>query len=61
MSDERDSNNGELTLSKNRSLAVKQSDLVTRGLQLAHQIKRPQLRVFLANNDDLINETGVST
>ena len=56
MSKERHPSQTELVVSNQQGLEKRRSGLVKRGLQLAHQIKRPQLRVFLANHDDDINE-----
>ncbi|MBU2623647.1 MAG: hypothetical protein KKD92_15155 [Proteobacteria bacterium] len=55
MSDRSYPNAGELILSRNRSLAIKRSDLVKRGLALVDELKRRQVNVLIGNHnyDDL--------
>jgi hypothetical protein len=45
MTDKHDPNKSELTLSRNRSLAIKRSDLVKRGLELIDEVEKRQVGV----------------
>ena len=56
MSDEHNPNKGELVLSRDRSLATRRSGLVKRGLQLIPELKRPQLRVLVCDDQDTFVE-----
>lgn len=52
MSDTPNPKKGELTLSKDRSLAIKRSGLVKRGLELIHELKKRQVQVIIGDHQD---------
>jgi len=56
MSGEAKPNKGELIPSINRSLAIKRSGLVKRGLDLIHELKKQQVRVLIGNLNDPLND-----
>src|SRR4030042_6795793 len=51
MDDKPDSNKNALTLYRNRSLAIKRSGLVKRGLELLHEPKKRQVRVVIGDGN----------
>ncbi len=55
MSDEPKPNKGELIPSINRSLARKKSGLPN-GLELIHELKKPQVRVLIGNFEESMND-----
>ena len=57
MSNEPKPNKAELIPSINRSLAIKRSGLVKRGLDLLQEKRQQQVRVLIGNHEDsLIND-----
>lgn len=56
MSDKHDLNKNELTLSRNRSLAIKRSCMVKRGLEFIDEVKKRQVEVLIGDcNDNFID------
>ncbi len=56
MSEKHGPKKNELTLSKNRGLAIKRLDLVKRGLALIDEVKKKKLEVLIGNHEDAITE-----
>lgn len=52
MSDRHDPNKVELILSRNRSLVIKKSGLVKRGLDLISELKKQELKIGFADYED---------
>lgn len=56
MSDWHDTNKGELILSRNRSLIIKKSGIVKRGLELISELKKQELKIVFAEYEDGLME-----
>ncbi len=56
MSDKHDPNKNELTLSRNRSLAIKRSALAKRGLEFIDEVKKRQVEVLIGNDEPLLTD-----
>lgn len=52
MSDRHDPNKSELILSRNRSLVIKKSGIVKRGLELISELKKQELKIVFADYED---------
>jgi len=49
MSDRHDTNKGELILTRNQSLVIKESGLVKRGIELISELKKQELKIVFAD------------